>query len=181
MQPTGGLDTTVRLKYALSAHPELTTVASLAALLAQFGPVDASAVILSLKPPKKAPLKPPKYAVALVPFTQVGAAFAAVAASARPERGLAGVDVSWVGGAEPALIAWLKRRGALGSAPAPAAATSDAPAPAEGAAEPTGARPAFRFADAPSKSASGSSSPFSSFPDSFVRLLCSLYALGLRL
>jgi DnaJ family protein C protein 17 len=84
-----------------------------------------------MKPPKKAPQKPPKTATALIPFTAVGAAFAAVSASNRTERGLDGIEVSWAGGSEPPLIGWLKKKGMLGAsggdapkAPTPLPATT---------------------------------------------------------
>jgi DnaJ family protein C protein 17 len=107
----GSLDTTVRLKYALSKHPTLTAPAALAAVLGTFGAVDAEASVVSLKPPKKAPHKPPKNATALIVFTTIGAAFAAVDASGRRERGLEGIEVCWAGGGEPPLIGWLKKKG----------------------------------------------------------------------
>ncbi|TDL18792.1 DnaJ-domain-containing protein [Rickenella mellea] len=112
----GSLDTTVKLKYPLASHPNLTTSASLSSLLTQFGAVDDSSIVLSIKPPKKAPNKPPKYATALVPFKQIGDAFAAVCASGRPDRGLDGIDIIWAEGNEPPILAWLKAQGKLSSA-----------------------------------------------------------------
>jgi DnaJ family protein C protein 17 len=126
---TGPLDTTVRVRFALAAHPTLATPAAVATLLGQFGAVDAALVVLASKPPKKAPGKPPTHATAVVPFKAVGAAFAAVGASGLAARGLAGVDVSWAAKDEPPLIAWLKRMGQLGGAvPGEAHAPSAAPA-----------------------------------------------------
>lgn len=75
------LDTTVRLKYALKDHPDLTTPLAIATLLSPFGQTDADSIVISLKAAKKALDKPPKYGTALVPFKQIGDAFAAVCAS----------------------------------------------------------------------------------------------------
>ncbi|KIK63066.1 hypothetical protein GYMLUDRAFT_41377 [Collybiopsis luxurians FD-317 M1] len=113
LKPT---DTTVRVKYSLSEHPSLTTAASLASLFAPFGATDVETIILSLKPPKKAPHKPPKHGTALVPFRRIGDAFAAVCASDRAERGLGGIEVGWIGGVEPETLGWLKKKGHLGPA-----------------------------------------------------------------
>ncbi|PSR70735.1 hypothetical protein PHLCEN_2v13355 [Hermanssonia centrifuga] len=107
----GALDTTVRLKYPLSSQPTLTTAESLSALLAPFGLVESFNIVLSLKP---APPKKAKRGIALVPFKQVGDAFAAVCASKRAERAMRDVEVSWAQGKEPELIAWLKKMGKLG-------------------------------------------------------------------
>ncbi|KAK0449119.1 DnaJ-domain-containing protein [Armillaria borealis] len=82
MQPN---DTTVRVKFSLSGHPDLTTPEALA----------AETIVLSLKASKKAPSKPPKYGTGLVPFKRIGDAFAAVCASGREDRGLKGIEISW--------------------------------------------------------------------------------------
>ncbi|KAL5522400.1 hypothetical protein ACEPAG_8416 [Sanghuangporus baumii] len=111
----GHLDTTVKVKYSLSSHPDLTSSAAIAALLDQFGLVDASSIVLSLKSPKKAPTKPPKSGVALVPFRQIGDSFAAVCASGRTDRRLDGVDIERAEGRDPPILGWLKRKGALGT------------------------------------------------------------------
>ncbi|KAL5496047.1 hypothetical protein ACEPAH_3140 [Sanghuangporus vaninii] len=111
--PLGHLDTTVKVKYSLLSHLDLTSLDALAALLDQFGAVDASSIVLSLKSPKKAPTKPPKSGVALVPFRQIGDAFAAVCASGRTDRRLDGIDISWAEGKEPPILGWLKRKGML--------------------------------------------------------------------
>ncbi|KAF5391676.1 hypothetical protein D9757_002351 [Collybiopsis confluens] len=111
LQPT---DTTVRVKYSLTEHPSLTTSAALATLLAPFGAPDVETIIVSLKPPKKAPHKPPKHGTALIPFRRIGDAFAAVCASGRTERGLGGIEVGWIGGVEPDILVWLKKKGHLG-------------------------------------------------------------------
>ncbi|KAK0487420.1 DnaJ domain-containing protein [Armillaria novae-zelandiae] len=110
-------DTTVRVKFSLSGHPELTTPEALAAVFAPFGPTDTETIVLSLKPSKKAPSKPPKYGTALVPFKRIGDAFAAVCASGREDRGLKGVDITWVGGKEPEILGWLKKTGKLSAQP----------------------------------------------------------------
>lgn len=143
---SGPLDTTIRLKYTLIAHPTLTTPVSLSTLLVSFGAIDTESVVLSLKPPKKAPHKPPKYATALIPFKQIGDAFAAVCASGRPERGLNDIEVGWAGGKEPQILGWLKRMGKLG----------------------TPKLPAENGVSLPEAQTSSNSSAFSSFPESFV-------------
>lgn len=74
--------------------------------------------MLSLKASKKAPSKPPKYGTGLVPFKRIGDAFAAVCASGREDRGLKGIDITWVGGKEPEILGWLKRTGKLSAQPA---------------------------------------------------------------
>ncbi|KAF7426405.1 hypothetical protein PC9H_008773 [Pleurotus ostreatus] len=113
----GDFDTTVRIKFSIAARPDLTTTASLVSLLSPFGAIDDSSVVLSIKPPKKAPTKPPKYGTALVPFKRIGDAFAAVCASGKAERGLKGVDIRWVDEKEPPILVWLKKMGKLGSEP----------------------------------------------------------------
>ncbi|KAF7318981.1 J domain-containing protein [Mycena chlorophos] len=144
-------DTTVRLKFKLSAYPDLATSEALSKLLAQFGATDTESIVVSCKPPKKTPDKPPKYATALVPFKQIGDAFAAVCASGRAERGLDGIEISWVGGKEPEIMGWLKRMGKLSAQPLPRAAS---PPPGQAAQLP--------------QTAPSAGSAFSSFPTSFV-------------
>jgi DnaJ homolog subfamily C member 17 len=112
LEPT---DTTVRIKYTLSDHPELTNSSAIASLFAQFGEIDRDSLVVSLKPPKKAPQKPPKYGTALIPFTKIGDAFAAVCASGRPERNLKGIEVGWIGSKEPQILVWLREMGKLNS------------------------------------------------------------------
>ncbi|GBE83759.1 hypothetical protein SCP_0508150 [Sparassis crispa] len=107
----GSRDTTVRLKYPLSARSSLTTPNTISALLSPFGAVDEELILMSLKP---SPPKKPKRATVLVPFRQIGGAFAAVCASGRAERGLADIEIDWADGKEPELIGWLKRMGKLG-------------------------------------------------------------------
>ncbi|KAJ7666017.1 hypothetical protein DFH06DRAFT_1040787 [Mycena polygramma] len=149
------LDTTIRLKFKLSAHPTLTTPAALAALLAPFGATDADSIVISSKTPKKSADKPPKHTTALVPFKQIGDAFAAVCASGRADRGLDGIEVGWVGGKEPQILGWLKKMGKLSAQPPPPASTpARTPGPAQ----------------LPQTAPSASASPFSSFPTSFPDL-----------
>lgn len=107
------MDSTVRVRYALSSRPALVDAASIAAVLAPFGTIDESAIVFSQKPvhPKK-----PKRVIALVPFAEIGGAFAAVCASECMEHSLQGVEVTWAGGVEPELIGWLKKTGQLGGA-----------------------------------------------------------------
>ncbi|KAJ7100076.1 DnaJ domain-containing protein [Mycena belliarum] len=147
------LDTTIRLKYKLSAHPDLTTSEALSNLLVQFGAVDTESIVISSKAPKKSPDKPPKFATALVPFKQIGDAFAAVCASGRADRGLDGIEVGWVGGKEPEILGWLKKMGKLSAQPPP---------PPRPASMPT--------AQLPQTAPSASTSPFSSFPTSFSEI-----------
>ncbi|KAJ8519195.1 hypothetical protein ONZ45_g3837 [Pleurotus djamor] len=107
----GDFDTTVRVKYAIKSYPTLTSASSLVTLLAPFGAIDEDSVVLSMKPTKKAPTKPPKYATALVPFKRIGDAFGAVCASGQASRGLDGIDIGWVERKEPPILGWLKKMG----------------------------------------------------------------------
>jgi len=117
----GPLDTTVRLKYSATALPHLTNPESLAALLQPFGDTDKDSIVLSIKTKtskkKKTSSDDVKLGTALVPFKRIGDAFAAVCASGIKGRGLDGIQITWAGnsGEEPELIAWLKRRGKLGT------------------------------------------------------------------
>jgi DnaJ family protein C protein 17 len=152
----GELDTTVMLKYPLAAHADLTTPAALGTFLAPFGSADVPSIVISMRPPKKAPHKPPKFVTAAVPFTRIGDAHAAVCAAGRADHGLGDVQVSWAGGAEPEIIAWLKKMGKLGSAGKQAPAhNAEAPSTLPRSTQP---RPA-----------SEGGGPFSTFPSSFVR------------
>ena len=150
----GPYDTTVRLKYSLATHPTLTTPASLSDLLRPFGATDASSIVLTLKPPKKAPQKPPKYGVALVTFEQISQAFDAVNASGQADQGLGGIEVGWVEGKEPQILGWLKRLGKLATPMSPQAPSN---VPSERT------RPSL-----PEGQTGADSSAFSSFPTSFV-------------
>ncbi|KAG8947493.1 hypothetical protein FRC04_010674 [Tulasnella sp. 424] len=143
----GPLDTTIRLKFSPATYPDLTTSENIAALLKRFGPLDESSIVLSIKPNKKNPSKPPKHATALVPFNKVDGAFAAVLASGRKNRGLDGIEVSWAEGKEPDIVAWLKERGHLGSG------------------RENGGAAASGQDTAASSKAAGSGGAFSSFPD----------------
>ncbi|VDC07924.1 unnamed protein product [Peniophora sp. CBMAI 1063] len=127
--PLGELDTTVRVKYALAAHPDLTTPIALAGFLSErFGDMDSGSIVLTMKPPKKAPHKPPKHAVALVPFRRIGDAHAAVCAAGVESRGMGGIEVTWMGkdGGEPLILSWLRRMGKLGPQGAEGTAQSEA-------------------------------------------------------
>lgn len=148
------LDTTIRLKYTVKGHPTLTTAESIAKLMSPFGPTDRDSIVLSLKSPKKNLGKPPKYGTALVPFKQIGDAFAAVCASGKPERGLDGIEVGWVGGKEPPILVWLKKIGKLGT---PTPRTSDS-------GEQNGEK---TKAGLPQMQTTADSSKYSSFPSSF--------------
>lgn len=123
--PIGPHDTTVRLKYKLAAHPSLTTASALASQLAVFGPVDTGAIVLSMKPNKKQPEKPPKFATALVPFEKAGDAYACFCSAGKPGRGLEGVEITWVAGEEPEIIRWVRSHGHT-STPSAAPETAEA-------------------------------------------------------
>ncbi|KAI0757193.1 DnaJ domain-containing protein [Daedaleopsis nitida] len=157
----GLLDTTVRVKYTLAAHPTLTEAGSLGKLLTPFGPLDESSIVLSLKP---APPKKPKRGTALVPFKQIGGAFAAVCASGKAQNGLGDIEVDWAEGKEPELIGWLKKMGQLGggSNSANKGDREAGPGPA-----PISSDYTSRAAAAPPPSSDGS---FSSFPSTFPDL-----------
>ena len=154
------LDTTVRLKYILKSHPNLTTPAAISKLLSPFGQTDIDSIVLSLKPPKKDPSKPPKFGNALVPFKQIGDAFAAVCASGRAERGLEGIEIGWVNGKEPPILVWLKKIGKLGG-------SAPLPIPAEKMTDNGTGR--YEKAGLPQTQTTSQPSLFSSFPTSFVR------------
>ncbi|KAJ3559257.1 hypothetical protein NM688_g450 [Phlebia brevispora] len=156
----GSLDTTVRLKFTLAACPTLTSPESIGALLSQFGPTEASEIVISLKP---APPKKAKRGTALVPFKQIGDAFASVCASGREKCGLKDVEISWAGGKEPELIGWLKKMGKLGGPNAPSRTASPAPVSASVPRNQPSSSPAQ------AKPPSGST-PFSTFPSSFPDL-----------
>ena len=165
---TDSLDTTVKLKFSLKTYPSLTSAESIAALLSRFGATDIDSIVLSIKPTKKQPDKPPKYGTALVPFKQIGNAFAAVCGSGRKELGLDGVEITWVGGKEPAILGWLKRMGKLG--------TSGSSNPSTVIPAPTSESPFFKNAeiggtkaDLPQNQSRATASGYSSFPSTFVR------------
>jgi DnaJ family protein C protein 17 len=132
-----------------------------------FGPVDKDSIVLSMKPPKKAAHKPPKYATAAVPFKTIADAHAAVCASRRADRGLDEFEIGWMGGSEPAVWSWAERM-------LKSKEERDAPAAASSVGVGVGMQSNFvqDHSDVPSNPVAGSH--FSSFPSSFVciRVLC---------
>lgn len=126
-------------------------------MLLQFGVVEGSDIVISLKP---SPPKKPKRGTALVPFKQIGDAFAAVCSSGSAARGLQDVEVTWAEGKEPELIGWLKRMGKLGGE-----GKAKPPTPA------ATAEPDPQSHDAEMASQDTSSTPFSSFPSTFVSVM----------
>ncbi|KAH9848674.1 DnaJ-domain-containing protein [Lenzites betulinus] len=152
----GPLDTTVRVKYTLASRPALTSATNIGALLTPFGPLDDASIVFSLKP---APPKKPKRATALVPFTQIVGAFAAVCASGHAENGLSDIEVDWAEGKEPELIGWLKKMGKLGTRPSDSG-SKPPPSLAPTTSSDSKAAP-------PPSAHSASSSAFSSFPSTF--------------
>jgi DnaJ homolog subfamily C member 17 len=171
----GEHDTTVRLKYPLAKYPHLTTTDALHTFMSStFGPVDKDSLVLSMKPPKKAPHKPPKYATAAVPFKTIADAHAAVCASRRSDRGLDEFEIGWMGGCEPAVWSWAERM--LKSNEKDDASASATPMPGLGgardaggvaaAASPAGVR-VQDYSGVPSNPVAGSQ--FASFPSSLVR------------
>ena len=142
----------------------MTTSSAIPSLLSQFGEVDESSVVLSLKPPKKAPTKPPKNGTALVPFKQIGDAFAAVCASGRADRRLEGIEISWAEGKEPPILGWLKRQGKLDPAQKPQSnAERENGSGVKDAKDHAKAKDLFE-----ALSEKPTISSFASFPDSFV-------------
>ena len=135
----------------------------MATIFQQFGEIDAESIVLSIRPSKKAPNKPPKYGTSLIPFKQIGAAFAAVCASGRADQGLKGMEVSWAEGKEPPILEWLKRQGKLGGVKKK---NDSEPTPSSSAAQ---GKAKVVLAEA--ESSSSLSKSFSSFPESFVRAL----------
>ena len=125
--PLGPYDTTIRVKFTLSAFPSLNTASALASHLSRFGEIDEGAVVLSIKPKKAGKKKksPENLGVeegaqgagekavnAVVPFSQIGAAFGVVSSGSTLK--VQGMEVSWAGGSEPPILAWLRDRGELG-------------------------------------------------------------------
>ncbi|KAG2046056.1 DnaJ-domain-containing protein [Suillus hirtellus] len=113
--PPSDLDTTIRIKYALSSYPALSTASALTAYLRQYGEIDEGTVVMSQKAKKskksKGLVDGEVIVTALVPFNQLGAAFAVVSsAESLKERG---IDVAWAGGSEPPILGWLRERGEL--------------------------------------------------------------------
>ncbi|KAH6917937.1 DnaJ domain-containing protein [Coprinopsis sp. MPI-PUGE-AT-0042] len=170
-------DTTVRLKYALKHHGDLTDKEAIAAFLAPFGAVDVDSIVFSMKARKSKKTgessAAPTHATALVPFKTIGDAYGAVCASSAPATSplskkvdMKGMEIGWVSGKEPAILGWLKKMGKL---PDPAETKADmASPPAESrggsSAAPSGTgTPSFSFATEDEKPKG--SMPFSSFPD----------------
>ncbi|KAG1802240.1 uncharacterized protein HD556DRAFT_1336026 [Suillus plorans] len=114
--PPSDLDTTILIKYALSSYPALSTASALTAHLQRYGEIDEGTVVMSQKAKKskksKGVVDGEMIVTALVPFNQLGAAFAVVSsAESLKERGM---DVAWAGGSEPPILGWLRERGELG-------------------------------------------------------------------
>ena len=135
----------------------MTNPEDLVALLTPFGVIESSEIAILLKPP---PPKKAKRGTALVPFKQVGDAFAAVCSSGSSARGLQDIEISWAEGKEPALISWLKKTGKLGgeakAKPRDGPSTQLPPFPSSRPAEP--------------HSTETSTTPFSTFPSTFVSI-----------
>ncbi|CAA7264342.1 unnamed protein product [Cyclocybe aegerita] len=169
--PMDSLDTTVRIKYPLKTYPNLTTPESISNFLKRFGATDETSIVLSLslkfkKAAEKSEKaeKTPKTGSALVPFKQIGDAFAAVCASGRKDLGLDGVNITWVKGQEPAILGWLKKMGKLGTPEITTAAmkSSDSAPSARSSPPKEGSK-----AELPQNQSRGlGSTPFSSFPSS---------------
>ncbi|KAH7886981.1 hypothetical protein F5I97DRAFT_1927259 [Phlebopus sp. FC_14] len=124
----GPYDTTIRVKFVLSAFPSLVTPSALASHLRRFGEIDEGAVVLSIKAKKASKKKKTKLqglplteaaqdegeklVNAVVPFAQIGAAFGVISSSTSLKD--QGMEVSWAGGSEPPILGWLRDRGELG-------------------------------------------------------------------
>ncbi|KAF5310618.1 hypothetical protein D9619_007973 [Psilocybe cf. subviscida] len=164
------LDTTVRIKYPFKTHPTLTTPEAVAAFLTRFGGIDESSIVVSSSIKSKAAdgaagkEKKAKTGTALVPFRQIGDAFAAVCASEREELGMAGVKISWVGGKEPAVLGWLRRTGKL-ETPSTNTRSASARSPSPGKTD------GIKAGLAQNKPSANSSTPFASFPSTFPDIL----------
>jgi DnaJ family protein C protein 17 len=147
------LDTTIRIRFPLKTYSQLKTPQAISTLLSRFGATDESSIVIStnLKGKKD---KAPKMGSALVPFKQIGDAFAAVCASGKKDLGLDGIKLNWVRGEEPAILEWLRKMGKLNSG------TGSSHLVAGGI-----------RAELPQNQTRSSSDPFSSFPSTLVRLL----------
>jgi len=173
--PPGEHDTTVRLKYPLAKYPHLTTTDALHTFMAStFGPVDKDSVVLSMKPPKKAPQKPPKHATAAVPFKTIADAHAAVCASRRADRGLDEFEIGWMGGSEPAVWSWaermLKAKEMREAQASPAPAVDRTRGAGDGAPAGVDVQGGSTQENSGVRSKPVSGPQFSSFPSSFVRV-----------
>ena len=172
---SGEHDTTVRLKYSLAKYPHLTTTDALHTFMARtFGPVDKDSIVLSMKPPKKAPQKPPKQATAAVPFKTIADAHAAVCASRRADRGLDEFEIGWMGGSEPAVWSWaermLKAKEKREAQASPAPEVDRTRGAGDGAAAGVDVQGGSTQENSGVRSKPVSGSQFSSFPPSFVRV-----------
>lgn len=171
--PLDQFDTTVRLKYSLKSHPDLTTKEAIAAFLSPFGAVDVESIVFSLKTKaKKGKAKStdsaPTHATALVPFKTIGDAHAAVCASISASAGVASkidfknMEIGWVNGKEPLILGWLKKMGKIASPTARSEATSRVPSPPT---NPSGnSTPSFSFVQSEDVE-NKKTGAFSSFPD----------------
>jgi len=181
--PLDQFDTTVRLKYSLKSHPDLTSKETIAAYLAPFGAVDIDSIVFSMKTKTKSKSKSksstdssaPTHATALVPFKNISDAYASVCASASKSsststmsRGvdLKDMDITWVNNKEPLILGWLRNMGKL-----PTPSQLNASASAEATATPRSegnSRPQSPPLPQPSSTAGPlggppGSTPFSSF------------------
>ncbi|KIJ62147.1 hypothetical protein HYDPIDRAFT_158380 [Hydnomerulius pinastri MD-312] len=169
--PPGPYDTTIRVKFTLSAFPSFGTASAIASYLRRFGEIDEGAVVLSIKPKKATKKKKSKdkgaeegeqgdgekVVNAVVPFAQIGAAFGAVSSS--PTLKEQGMEVSWAGGSEPPILEWLRDRGELGGK-----AKSGSPIGTSSNGVPGGANETSEQTQ-PTDAANGAK--FSTFPSSF--------------
>ncbi|KAJ2925377.1 hypothetical protein H1R20_g11684, partial [Candolleomyces eurysporus] len=171
--PLDQFDTTVRLKYSLKSHSELTTKENIASYLSPFGSVDVDSIVFSMKA-KKSKSKgsgeaSPTHATALVPFKTISDAYAAVTASSTRSSSsrvdLSNMEITWVNNKEPLILGWLKKMGKLS-----AEGTSGNSSLAGGAANstvdsnPTPDRSSTAATPTPFGAPAGST-PFSSFPN----------------
>jgi DnaJ homolog subfamily C member 17 len=140
-----------------------------------FGPVDKDTIVLSIKPPKKAAAaqqqqhkhRPPKHATAAVPFKTVADAHAAVCASSRADRGLEEFEIGWMAGHEPAVWSWSERMMLRRSKEVE---MEERPAQAPVTVTPAKGVDTAKGNHDGRTSSPGTSSQFSSFPSSFVRV-----------
>lgn len=171
-------DTTVRLKYALKHHGDLTSKEEIAAFLAPFGAVDVDSIVFSMKAKKSKKIgessAAPTHATALVPFKTISDAHAAVCASSAPvtsplsrKVNMKGMEIGWVNGQEPAILGWLKKMGKLSEGTEQKSDMASPPPPESrggSSAAPSGTgTPSFSFATEQDRPKG--SNPFSSFPD----------------
>ena len=139
-----------------------------------FGPVDKDSIVLSMKPPKKAPQKPPKHATAAVPFKTIADAHAAVCASRRADRGLDEFEIGWMGGSEPAVWSWaermLKAKEKREAQASPVPEVDGTRGAGDGAPAGADLQGGFTQENSGVRSKPVSGPQFSSFPPSFVRV-----------